>query len=259
MEDIVTSAQNGIVKLARSLAKRKFRLETGLILVEGINVLRDLPSNVRVKYLLSTPSRKEEARELLCKFEANDGRPIDFTRAQVYYIKDELMASISDTVSPYGIAAICKVAPSEFALPKGNALLLDGVADPGNVGTVLRTAAACGFNDVYLLECADLYSPKVIRASLGGVFRVRAYEVDTVQAMRLVRETNSVVLDMMGENILKNSPTCPVLYVAGNEAHGVRESIKESVKSSYALPMQGGIESLNVAVATAVAMYMTQK
>ena len=135
--------------------------------------------------------------------------------------------------------------------------MLDGVSDPGNLGTILRSAAACDFCDVYLFDTADVFSPKVVRATLGGLFRVRLHEVDECLALKLMAETNSAVLDMGGKNILENKPSTPVLLVAGNEAHGVREILKRAAKNTYSLPMKNEIESLNVAVATAVSMYQT--
>ncbi len=247
--EIITSTQNRIVKLARSLSQRKFRTETGLFLVEGVNLLRDMPQSVALEYVIATKERLDQAKEIF-RTRAD---------AEFYCVTDAVMQSISDTAAPYGIAAVCAISETEFAMPKGNALLLDGVSDPGNLGTVLRTAAACGFCDVYALETADIYSPKVVRATLGALFRVRVYVIDEQRALELVRNTRSAILDMGGENILCERVESPVLFVAGNEAHGVRASIKEEAQRVYSLPMKNDIESLNVAVATAVAMYQTMK
>ena len=86
---------------------------------------------------------------------------------------------------------------------------------------------------------------------------MRLHEINESDALELMSETNSAVLDMGGTNILKNKPSVPVLLVAGNEAHGVRDSLKRAAKNTYSLPMKNEIESLNVAVATAVSMYQT--
>lgn len=128
------------------------------------------------------------------------------------------MEYVADTVSPYGICAVCKMPMNDFAMPCGNALLLDGVSDPGNLGTIFRTAAACGFCDIYLLDTADIYSPKVVRATLGTLFKVRACQIDEEQAISLCKSTSSAVLDMDGENILENKPKTPIFVCIGQRS-----------------------------------------
>lgn len=243
MREIITSTKNATVKLARSLAEKKFREEHGLFLVEGGNIVKDIPVGTEVEFYLVSESRAEETAAALA-----------LTRARVYYVTDAVMKSLSDTVTPYGIAAAVKIPERRFALPAGNAVLLDGVSDPGNVGTVIRTAAATGFG-VFLLGCADPFSGKAVRASMGGIFRTRVTEITEEQAVELVSRTSSVTLDMGGENILAKGLRAPVTLVAGSEAHGVRQCVAEKSKLIGSLPMQGGMESLNVAVAAAVAMY----
>lgn len=249
--EIITSSQNQYVKLARSLSQKKHRLETGLILAEGINLLRDMPASVEVKYVFYTLDRRDEVLPLLKKY----GIAEDDSR--VMCVTDSVLKSFADTVTPYGIAAVVKMPSLEYVAPTSNAILLDGVADPGNVGTIIRTAAAAGYEDVYLLDCSEAYSPKVIRSSLGGIFRVRVHEVDIMRAMELVRSYQSAALDMGGQNLLEAKLETPVLLIAGSEAHGVRECIKNTAKRVCALPMSNGVESLNVAVAAAIAMYQT--
>lgn len=245
--DVITSTQNKFVKLARSLSQRKFRLETGLFLAEGVNLLRDMPQSVIPSFVLATQDRYSEANEMFAGRELVD----------IYAVSDAIMKSVADTESPYGIAAVCSMPDMGFAMPQGKALLLDRVSDPGNMGTVLRTAAACDFCDVYLLDTADIFSPKVIRASLGALFRLRLHRVDEDTAIDLVRDTNSIALDMDGENILKSNLGDNMLFVAGNEAHGIRKCLLSEAKRVCSLPMKNQIESLNVAVAAAVAMYQT--
>lgn len=214
------------------------------MLIEGVNVLKDLPSSISFKMAFATKKRLGELERLS-------------GAEKRYVVSDAIMQKIADTVSPYGLAAVCEIKREEFALPKGKALLLDGVSDPGNVGTILRTALACDFFDVYLLDSADVFSPKVIRASLGAALRLRTYIVSENEARELVLTLDSSVLDMNGENIIGAKLPKDVLFVAGNEAHGVRKSLKEAAKFCYSLPMKNNMESLNVAVATAVAMYGT--
>lgn len=242
MKDIdITSRQNATVKFVRSLQDKKSRKEFGLYLAEGVNLLKD--ADILPETVLATPSRYEEAKKF-------------FASSKILTVTDEVMQSVSDTKSPYGILAVVKMPKNEFKYPDGNAVLLDGVEDAGNLGTIMRTAIACGFDTVYLLDTADVYSPKVVRASLGAIFGLNVIEIDETQAIDLVRHENSAVLDMGGKNLLGERLTDKILFVAGSEAHGVRDSLKKNCKEVYSLPMKH-IESLNVAVATAVAMYQT--
>lgn len=238
----IASRSNKQIKLARSLANKKFRDQTGLMLVEGANLLKDLPVGVRLDMLFVTEERLDEAKDLVGRAEKS------------YIVSDDVMASLSDTVQPYGIAAVCPISRREFELPTSHALLLDGVSDPGNLGTIFRTAAACGFEQVYLYNTSDVFSPKVVRASLGAIFRLKLYEIGLEEAVRLVSNVDSAALDMGGEDIFCSDAT-PTLLIAGNEAHGVSKELIGAAKHTLGLPMSNGIESLNVAVATAVAMY----
>ena len=245
--EIITSTQNQFVKQVRSLRDKKFRKQSGLFVVEGGNIFKDMPDGLSVEYILATEDRLDEVQKLIFS-----------TRVCVYVVSESVMKSLSDTVTPYGLIAVLKTPQVEFSMPKGNALLLDGVSDPGNMGTIIRTAAARGFEDIYLLDCVDVYSPKVVRATLGGLFKVRLCEVDESEAIALLDNLNSAVLDFGGEDLTKAEINSPILIVTGSEAHGVRDSVLEHSKRILTLPMTNGIESLNAAVATAVAMYQTK-
>ena len=245
--EIITSTQNQYVKQVRSLKDKKFRDKSGLFVVEGGNIFKDMPESVSVEYILATEDRLDEIQQLIFS-----------TRTRVYVVSEGVMKALSDTVTPYGIVAVLKKPQVELKMPEGNALLLDGVSDPGNMGTIIRTAAARGFEDIYLLDCVDVYSPKVVRATLGGLFKVRLKEVSEDEAITLLQNLNSAVLDFGGEDLTKADISSPILIVTGSEAHGVRDSVLNNSKRILTLPMTNGIESLNAAVATAVAMYQTK-
>ena len=136
--EIITSTQNQYVKQVRSLKDKKFREKSGLFVVEGGNIFKDMPESVSVEYILATEERLDEVQ-----------RFISSTRACVYVVSESVMKTLSDTVTPYGLIAVLKKSQVEFSMPKGNALLLDGVSDPGNMGTIIRTACARGFEDIY--------------------------------------------------------------------------------------------------------------
>lgn len=243
--EIITSSQNQFVKLASSLLDKKGRDESGLFLAEGINLLRDMPEAVEILYIFTNKNRQDECASIINKHQG----------AKAYLVEDHILNKISDTKTPYGIVAVCKQVINEFALPKNNALLLDNVSDAGNVGTIIRTAAAAGFEDIYLYNSVDVYSPKVIRSTLGGIFKVRIYDISLEQAQSLITQTKSAMLDMKGENILDQKLDSPITLIMGSEAHGISKEIKEKVTNTISIPMKNNVESLNVSVAAAIAMY----
>ncbi len=244
MREIITSTSNKIVKMVRSLKEKKFRDKTGLFLAEGMNLVKDIPSGMDVEFYVVSESRADEIDNIGLS-----------SSAKLYYVSDSVMKSLSATVTPIGLLAVVRIPTPEFSFPRNKAIILDGVSDPGNVGGIIRTAAATGFEDVYLLDCADPYSPKAVRGSMSGIFRTRIFKTNEDQALAILKETNSVALDMDGEDITKDKICAPVTLVAGSEAHGVRELFKKESKKIGSLPMQSGMESLNVAVAASVAMY----
>ncbi len=243
--EIITSSQNQFVKLASSLLDKKGRDESGLFLAEGINLLRDMSEKVEILYIFTNKNRQDECASIVNKHLA----------AKVFLVEDHILNKISDTKTPYGSVAVCKQVVNEFALPKKNALLLDNVSDAGNVGTIIRTAAAAGFEDIYLYNSVDVYSPKVIRSTLGGIFKVRIYDISLEQAQTLITKTKSAMLDMKGENILDKKLEGPITLIMGSEAHGISKEIKEVVTNTISIPMKNNVESLNVSVAAAIAMY----
>lgn len=244
--EIITSTSNQFVKLARSLSKKKFRDESGLFVVEGANILRDMPHSESVEFFLVDSEKAESFLSITETFSA-----------PTYFVQSRIFSAVSDTVSPQGIIAVVKQNKNDFVLPNGNALVLDKVADAGNLGTILRTAAATGFTSVYFLECADFYCPKAVRASMGGVFKTKCYNVNEEEAVKVVEATSSFALDMNGESMLSRKIATPLTLIGGSETSGVRDRLIKSAKQVVSLPMKNNIESLNVAVALAVAMYST--
>ena len=243
---MITSTSNIQVKeLLRLQKKSREREKEGVFIVEGPRMAEEIPRERIVKLYVS------ESFQAKCVKEKND-RFIQ--EAEV--MSDTVFAHVSDTKTPQGILAVVRrmeYTAEDILGETPHVLVLENIQDPGNLGTIFRTAAACGFCDIYLLDTADIYSPKVVRATLGTLFKVRACQIDEEQAISLCKSTSSAVLDMDGEN----KPKAPILFVSGNEAHGVRDILVKNAKKIYSLPMQNDVESLNVAVATAVAMYQS--
>ena len=220
------------IKQIRSLREKKFRDEYGLFVVEG----------------------EKMVQEALCS---------DFEVVRVWR-RDEIgeaaMARISQLSTPSPVlAVVSRPEPSGLVLERGLFLALDGVRDPGNLGTILRIADWFGVQTLFLSDdCVDLYNPKVIQSSMGSIFRVRTVTSDLADLARRFREAGMPVYGTFldGEDIYQAPLRPEGLVVMGNEAAGIRPAVAAEVDARLLIPAFGrsGAESLNVAVATAVTL-----
>ena len=186
--------------------------------------------------------------ELLRILEKNARMPIEDIAAVLSKTPEEVAAMMDEAVAKGYIRGYETLVDWE----KAGVNLVEAVIE-------LRVTPhkSCGFDDIYLYRCADAFSPKAVRASMSGIFKARVYEVNYGECKTLLTGTNSYALDMDGDNLFKANLIGKVVFVAGSEAHGVSDEIKMLCKGSVALPMGNNMESLNVAVATGVAMYYT--
>ena len=180
---------------------------------------------------------------------------IDTLDVRTETVTEEVFESISQEKSPQGVIAVVKKPENKVISPNGISLLLDGVADPANTGAIIRTAAAAGYNVVYMTEdCADAYSPKSVRASMSGVFRVNIIRASRQQLLDVI-DIPIIVADMDGENMFKTQIQGCYCLVIGNEGHGVSSEIRAHAKKTVKIPMENGMESLNAAVSAGLLMY----
>ena len=246
----ITSLKNPRVLLWRSLKDRKGRKETGCFLVEGRKMVAEaLASSFPVEAVLADEARLNEL-----------SLPEDI---DVYALPEHVLAAICDTKTPQGVAAVVRTAEPPRA---GQRLVaLDGVQDPGNVGTIIRTADAAGFDGVLLSgQCADAYSPKVLRATMGSIFRMRVKVTDDLPGELEALKANgyavlSSQLDGEPFGAVARTVEEPFALVIGSEGNGVSEPVRQLATHRVALPMRGGAESLNAAVAAGIMMYGLMK
>ena len=237
---IITSAENPKIAEVKKLTEKKFRKSTGLYLIEGERLVRDA-----MRY-------GAEITEIFVKESAIN----KFSFANQIEVADKVFMKISDTVSSQGVVAVVKKREIDLTPPQGNCLILDGLQDPGNVGTLLRTAAACGFTDVYAVDTVDLYSPKVLRSAMSAHFCARLHEHNNLQTVfELLDGYEVVAADMGGKNLFETTFKRKVALILGNEGNGISEVSKNRADTVVALPMKNDVESLNVAVAGSVIMY----
>ena len=138
--------------------------------------------------------------------------------------------------------------------PQGKSLLLDGVSDPGNLGTIIRTANAAGYADIYLRNCADPFSPKCVRASMSGVFFVRLH-IGAEAVLAALRGMPLICADMRGEDVFAFDPPPVFCLVIGNEGNGVSAEVRALCGYTVKIPMRPTCESLNAGVSAGILMY----
>ena len=245
MLEHITSLKNPKVTTWKSLKERKGRRETGCFLVEGRKMVEEaIASAFPVEAVLVDVDRQGE-------FALPAGIP-------AYSMPGHVLAAVCDTKTPQGIAAVVRMAEVEL---RGSRLVaMDGVQDPGNVGTIIRTADAAGFDGVILSnQCADVFSPKVLRATMGSVFRMGIRVTDDLPDLltRMVQEGASVLSSQLdGEPFYQRSSLNErFVLVIGSEGNGVTDEVKAIATHKVKLPMRGGAESLNAAVAAGIMMY----
>ena len=247
---VITSISNEKVKLLRSLMDAKGRKAAGLYVAEGQNLVKDVPQNADVRYYFLKESKADEYLPLL-------GHP----DAERVILSDELFDRVSDTVSPAGIAAVLAIPKSSdiSEVTEQKIIVLDHVSDAGNVGAILRTAVAAGYQKAVLLGCADPYSPKAVRSSMSAIFKIDLCfcDINAFLCSKNIEKYVIMVLDMMGESIFSFVPSGKYALVVGNEAHGVSAELKAAGKA-LSIPMHA-MESLNAAVSAGVAMYLLER
>lgn len=239
----ITSLKNPKVAAWKALKDRKGRRESGCFLVEGRKMVEEaLASAFDVETVLV-----QEGMEL------PDGLTMP-----VYELPAHVLAAVCDTKTPQGIAAVVRM-KEQSALGK-HIVVLDGVQDPGNVGTIIRTADAAGLDGVLLTnQCADVFSPKVLRATMGSIFRMNLRTTDDLPGeLTKLREKGYSILSSQldGTPFYEREKVAEQFaLVIGNEGNGVSEQVQQTATHRVRLPMRGGAESLNAAIAAAIMMY----
>lgn len=243
---MITSKANELVKHIKSLHSKKGRDEANEFIVEGKKiVLEAIESNLQISKIIV-------CEEMLKESFASEKYDIEYVNANVFEY-------ISDTKTPQGILAIVKKSINDTVY--GNVIFaLDNVQDPGNLGTIIRTLDSTGINTLLLSEnCADEYNMKVIRSTMGAIFRVNTYrKQDLLSEILLLKSKgyNVIVTDLDADaNLFEYEFTNKVVIVIGNEANGVSDDIKKVADIRIKIPMVGKTESLNAGVAASLMAY----
>ena len=244
----VTSRKNPLLQSVRKLlSSRRERETAGLFVADGTKLLQEA---VRWWPGLETVI-------------LSDGIEVDLPEhVQLVRVPEDVMASVSPMQTPQGALFLCRLPEKKEFVPKPGMLLLDGIQDPGNLGTILRTADALNVPVALLEGCADPYSHKVVRASMGAVFRTPVVTTTWEQAQSACRAAGIPVavtaLSDSARNI-REASVATMAVVIGSEGQGVRREILENADSQLIIPMNSHCESLNAAIAAAIVMWQMEK
>ena len=252
--ELITSRKNPRIQLIKKLlSSASFRQSEGVFIVEGVRLVEEaLASGWPFQDILVSAGLNPHGRDMFDKAASSD--------CNRYEVSDEVMADISDTETPQGIVAV--VGFRKLPLPQklDLVLVLDAIRDPGNVGTILRTASAAGVNAVLIApETADPFSPKVLRAGMGAQLKLPVWVCDWQTISRIIKETEGlrVLLADTGDGVVfwKAPLKHAVALIVSNEASGPSLAAREIADGVITIPMPGNSESLNAAIAASLLVY----
>lgn len=254
----ISSKDNSVIRTARSLHQKKHRDQSGLFLAEGPHLIEEaVLSGLKIAFAVVCDALPDFG---------NIEQTLSGTGAQVYTVPEGLLQGVFDTGTPQGvIAAVYKPVFDEARLlgqEKGNWLVLDRLQDPGNVGTMIRTAEAAGMTGIIALKgTVDVYAPKVVRSAAGAICRMPVFFYDrpeeAVGALKKAGKFTAAALPEAGVDYYEAPLSQDVALLIGSEAKGLCEELRQSADIKVRIPMAGRTESLNAAVAAAVLMYET--
>lgn len=257
MNELIISKHNPIVRHVRALNNKKYREEKRQFYIEGVKLVQEaIKEGVSISFLLF--SDEFDYNEFIMESE------VSFGHIQTFRLSGRIFKDISDCSTPQGIIAVINRIDDQISdvLSKEQFFLviLDEVRDPGNVGTIIRTLDAAGADGLVLLGgCADPYSPKTVRSTMGSIFRIPVYEIDDSKeffANLKKLGTHIMVGHVRGGDLFAwKGGHERIALVIGNESKGVNKDILEVATSTVTIPMSGKTDSLNAATAAGLMVY----
>ena len=237
-----------LVKASTSLIKdlKKQKRENGsLLFLDNFKIIKDaIKAGLKPRYILVS----DESLNI-------------WENENVYKVDRQTIEQLSDSRTPQGVVCILDYLPHIVESPKTNFLVVDSLQDPGNVGTLIRTATACGFEYVYLLDSVKVTNSNLVRSSVGTIFQSKIISMTKDEFCQYVKEwnLNLIMTDMEGDNIFTSRFNGLVGVVVGNEGQGVCDQIAKLCSKTVKIPMRAGVESLNASISGAIIMYEIAK
>ena len=244
MEEKITSRKNPLLQQVKKLlSSKKAREEAGLFVSDGTKLLEEA-----VKYC--------DGLETVILSEGIQAELPEHVR--VIRVPGDVMASISPMEAPQGALFLCRLPEKKQFRPQRGMLLLDGIQDPGNIGTILRTADALQIPVVLLEGCADPYSHKVVRSSMGAVFRTPVFQATWAEVQEKCAAAGiGVAVTALSDRAvdIRSADLKQMAVVIGSEGRGVRKEILDAADAELIIPMNPRCESLNAAIAASIVMW----
>ncbi|PHV71617.1 23S rRNA (guanosine(2251)-2'-O)-methyltransferase RlmB [Sporanaerobium hydrogeniformans] len=248
----IASLQNPVLKMINQLQKKKaVRKKEGLFVVEGLRAVREITKEFEVEYYVTT--KEVEVKDLP-----------GLEKSKWIVVPTALYKAISETEAPQGVMAVVKMPNCKLQdlvlKERGFYLILENLQDPGNMGTIIRTAHAFGANGILITKgSVDVFSPKVVRSTMGSLFHVPlVVDCEIEEYREVLRQAEIPIYATALEEakpIYHINFVNPLAIVIGNEGNGVSDYIKKAADYKMMIPMPGGSESLNASVATSICIY----
>lgn len=256
--DYIQSKDNKTIKHIISLQQRKYRQKFGEYMVEGIRAVTDIGKKDCLRSILIRESKRSELEPLVEK---------GLTVSSVYVVQDPIFDKIEHSVNGQGILGIAKKCVNDlhsFIVEDGLYVALDGVQDPGNLGTIIRTAVAAGAKGIFLLKgTVDPYNEKCVRSTMSALSNIPIFEDVTLSEFYDFIKDNTIKTYVTSLENAKPYHTISyakrTMIILGNEGNGVSREIIEMCDQAITIPMYGDIESLNVSIAAALCMYKVRE
>ena len=252
---VISSKDNELIKRIKKLKDKKYRDESNEYIIEGVKLIEEaVKENAKIKKIII-------CEDTTRTYEIPTNIMLEIAKYECVYVTDKIFNSITQVTNPQGIMAIIEknTNNTEIDFTQDIIIALDDVQDPGNLGTILRTVDSIGLNQIIISKgTADAFNPKVVRSTMGAIFRVKIIEVDNLQdTIKQIKRHHFklMVTSLQTNNSIYDIEFKKKIIVIGNEANGVSKEIHDMADERAKIPMLGRTESLNASVAAGIVMY----
>lgn len=251
---VITSKENENIKHIRKLKEKKYRSEYGEYVIEGIKLIKEaINEKLDIKEIVvcdNCVKTEEISQDIL----------YEVAKYDCIYVDEKVFQSISDVQKPQGILAVInKKSEKEINYNEEVIVVLDNLQDPGNLGTIIRTVDSCGLSQIVVSsKSGDVYNPKVVRSTMGAIFRVNIIESENlVETLKNIKKHKFKIITtaLDTDKSMYDIDYKKTAIIIGNEANGVSKEVQEISDKKIKIPMLGKTESLNAAVATGIILY----